>query len=75
MENKKIEFKTKFDTEYETSFYDEVLWLRSHGIRYDWVYVDHEGYSVWKYLKTPQLWECLSQMYKNVKYQKGATDK
>ena len=56
MENKKIEFKTKFDNEYETSFYDEVLWLRSHGIRYDWVYVDHEGYSVWKYLKTPQLW-------------------
>ena len=75
MENKKIEFKTKFDNEYETSFFFVLLWLRSHGIRYDWVYVDHEGYSVWKYLKTPQLWECLSQMYKNVKYQKGATDK
>lgn len=63
MENK------KFDKEYATSFYDEVLYLRKCGIRYEWVYRNDSGVSVWKYRKTYKLWKALAEMYKNSKYE------
>ena len=56
MENK------KYDKEYATSFYDEVLYLRKHGIRYEWVYTNDFGISVWKYKKTHRLWQALAEM-------------
>ena len=59
----------QWDKEYLTSFYDEVLWLRSHGIRYTWVTKNEYGISVWKYKKTHELWESLAEMYKNQKYE------
>lgn len=67
MENK------KFDKEYATSFYDEVLYLRKHGIRYEWVYTNEYGISVWKYKKTCNLWLTLAQMYNDKKYEIGGT--
>lgn len=63
MENK------KYDKEYSTSFYDEVLYLRKHGIRYEWVYTNDFGISVWKYKKTYSLWKALAKMYEDKKYE------
>ena len=63
MENK------KYDKEYSTSFYDEVLYLRKHGIRYEWVYTNEHGVSVWKYKKTHKLWKTLADMYKDRRYE------
>lgn len=63
MENK------KYDKEYATSFYDEVLYLRKHGIRYEWVYTNDFGISVWKYKKTYSLWKALAKMYEDKKYE------
>ena len=60
--------KKKFDKEYSTSFMDEVVWLRSHGIRYVWVYRNEDNISIWKYEKNYELWNCLAQMYKHEKY-------
>lgn len=62
------EEKRRYDKEYSTSFLDEVLWLRSHGIRYTWVYRNEYGISVWKYEKSYRLWNCLAQMYKQKRY-------
>lgn len=59
----------KFDKEYSTSFYDEVMFLRKHGIRYTWVYKNSDGISVWKFKKTRQLWLMLSEMYRDKKYE------
>lgn len=60
--------KIKWDKEYATSFYDEVAFLKSKGIRYSWVYTNEEGISVWKYKKEKRLWDALSEMYSNMKY-------
>lgn len=59
----------KWDMEYQTSFYDEVLYLRKHGIRYTWVYTNNIGISVWKYKKNRSLWLALADMYKDKKYE------
>lgn len=59
----------KWDMEYQTSFYDEVLYLRKHGIRYAWVYTNDAGISVWKYKKNRTLWLALADMYKDKKYE------
>ena len=59
----------KFDKEYATSFYDEVLWLRKHGVRYTWVSKNEFGISIWKYKKDRKLWLCLAEMYKDKKYE------
>lgn len=63
MENK------KFDKEYATSFYDEVLFLRKMGIRYTWVYKNEDGISVWKFKKNRALWLALADMYQDKKYE------
>ena len=60
--------KVKWDKEYATSYMDEVVFLRSKGIRYTWVYTNDDGISVWKYKKERKLWDALSQMYSNPKY-------
>lgn len=59
----------KFDKEYATSFYDEVLYLRKHGIRYEWVFKNENNISVWKFKKTRALWLTLADMYKDKKYE------
>lgn len=64
-----METKNKWDKEYQTSFYDEVAYLKANGIRYVWVYTNEYGISVWKFKKTKALWECLAQMYSSLKYE------
>lgn len=59
----------KFDKEYATSFYDEVLWLCKRGIRYTWVNKNESGISVWKYKKNRKLWTALADMYKDQRYE------
>lgn len=64
MENKK-----KYDKEYQTNFLDEVRFLKSKGIRYTWVYTNENDISVWKFKKEKKLWDALSEMYSQTKYQ------
>lgn len=64
-----MERKSKWDKEYQTSFLDEVIFLKSKGIRYAWVYSNADGISVWKYKKEKQLWLALAEMYSNTKYE------
>lgn len=56
------------DKEYATSFVDEYQYLKSCGIRYTFVKVDENGQTVWKYKKTPQLFESLKNFYVNNEY-------
>ena len=58
----------KFDKEYQTTFVDEFQWLKKYGIRYEFVKVDNYGRTVWKYKKTPELFECLKNFYINNEY-------
>ena len=60
--------KQKWDKQYNTSFIDEVVFLKSKKIRYEWVYTNENGISVWKYKKTRELWLALAEMYSDVKY-------
>lgn len=64
-----MEKKNIWDKEYQTSFLDEVLFLKSKGIRYTWVYKNEDGLSVWKYKKEKRLWSALAEMYSNTKYE------
>lgn len=64
-----MEKKSIWDKEYQTSFLDEVLFLKSKGIRYTWVYKNEDGLSVWKYKKNRTLWLSLAEMYSNTKYE------
>lgn len=59
----------KWDKEYSTSFFDEYIFLKSKKIRYKWVYTNEDGISVWKYKKEKRLWDALSEMYSNKKYE------
>lgn len=61
--------KTKWDKEYSTSFINEVAFLKSKKIRYTWVYTNDDGISVWKYKKEKRLWDALSEMYSDIKYE------
>ena len=63
-----MEKKSKWDKEYSTSFIDEVTFLTSKGIRYTWVYKNEDEISVWKFKKEKRLWDALSEMYSNKKY-------
>lgn len=64
-----MERKYRWDKEYHSSFLDEYLFLKRKGIRYEWVYTNEEGISVWKYKKTRELWLALAEMYKDKKYE------
>lgn len=64
-----MENKSKWDKEYATSFLNEVTFLKSKGIRYTWVFTNDEGVSVWKFRKTKELWDTLSEMYSDKKYE------
>lgn len=63
-----MEKKNIWDKEYQTSFLDEVVFLKSKGIRYTWVYKNEDNISVWKYRKEKRLWSALAEMYSNTKY-------
>jgi hypothetical protein len=60
--------KSRWDKEYSTSFINEVTFLKTKGIRYTWVYTNDDGISVWKFKKDKQLWDALSEMYSDLKY-------
>lgn len=64
-----MEKKNIWDKEYQTSFFDEVIYLKSKDIRYTWVYKNDDGISVWKYRKEKRLWSALADMYSNAKYE------
>lgn len=64
-----MEKKNIWDKEYQTSFFDEVVFLKSKGIRYTWVYTNENNISVWKYRKEKRLWSALAEMYSNTKYE------
>lgn len=53
----------KFDKEYSTQFSSEMNFLSNKGIKYTWVYINHDGVTVWKYKKEKRLWDALSEMY------------
>ena len=59
----------KFDKEYSTQYKEEMLFLRDKGIKYTWVYINEDGISVWKYKKEKKLWDALSEMYSENKYE------
>ena len=59
----------KFDKEYSTQYKEEMLFLRNKGIKYTWVYINEDGISVWKYKKEKKLWDALSEMYSENKYE------
>ena len=61
----------KFDKEYSTQYKEEMLFLRDKGIKYTWVYINEDGISVWKYKKEKCLWDALSEMYSENKYESG----
>lgn len=61
--------KTRWDKEYATSFINEVTFLKSKGIRYTWVYTNEDGVSVWKFRKEKRLWDALSEMYSDFRYE------
>ena len=63
-----MNINTKWDKEYSTSFINEVTFLKSMGIRYTWVFTNAHGVSVWKYKKEKRLWDALSKMYEDLKY-------
>lgn len=64
-----MEKNKRYDKEYATNFFDEVAYLKSKGIRYTWVYTNENGVSVWKFKKEKRLWDALSEMYSQLKYQ------
>lgn len=59
----------KFDKEYSTQYKEEMIFLRDKGIKYTWVYINEDGISVWKYKKEKKLWDALSEMYSENKYE------
>ncbi len=52
----------KFDNEYATQNVDEMQELKRCGIRYTFV-KEENGFTVWKYKKTPKLFEVLKNFY------------
>ena len=57
----------KIDNEYATQFVDEHQYLRSCGIKYTFVKTEN-GVTIWKYKKTPRLFETLKNFYINNEY-------
>ena len=68
-DDESMENKNKWDKEYATSFLNEVMYLKSKRIRYTWVFTNDDGVSVWKFKKTKSLWDALSEMYSDKKYE------
>ena len=57
----------KFDNEYSTQNIDEVNELKRCGIRYTFIKNDN-GVTIWKYTKTPKLFEVLKNFYIDTQY-------
>ena len=64
-----MEKKNIWDKVYQTSFLVEVLFLKSKGIRYTWVYKNEDVLWAWKFRKEKRLWSALAEMYSNTKYE------
>ena len=54
----------KFDKEYSTQWIKEVEWLKEKGIRYTFVKTDKNNLTTYKYKKTTELFNALSDFYK-----------
>lgn len=52
----------KYDKEYSTQYYPEVIYLKENGINYTFVKVVNEV-STYKYEKTPELFKLLEIFY------------
>ena len=57
----------KIDREYAAKWYPEVDYLLKHGVRYTFV-KGEQGITVWKFVKTPELFLQLSHFYETVYY-------
>lgn len=57
--------ETKFDKEYSTQWMEEILYLKSRGIRYSFV-KNINGIETYKYTKTLELFKVLCDFYENV---------
>lgn len=56
----------KFDKEYSTQWMREVEWLREHGIPYNFVKVDENKVTSFKYTKTKELFKALFDLYSQI---------
>ena len=52
----------KYDKEYSTQYYPEVMFLRELGIVYSFVKII-DGVSTYKYTKSPELFKALEHFY------------
>lgn len=59
--------KNVWDKEYNTSWLEEVKFLKDHGIRYSFV-KEHDGISTYKYTKTLELFQTLALFYETIYY-------
>lgn len=59
--------KMKIDNEYSTMFVDEQQYLSKCGVKYTFVKTEN-GITIWKYKKTPRLFEKLKNFYINNEY-------
>ena len=59
----KNDMKKCFDIEYQTQWRDEVDFLKSVGIRYEFVKRSKEGISTYKYKKSSELFRQLAIFY------------
>ena len=66
MKGMNIIYETKFDKEYQTQYFSEVCWLTERGIRYTFV-KKVNGLITYKYEKTAELFEALTEFYKTQK--------
>lgn len=62
--------KTAFNTEYETQWRKEYLFLKESGFKPTFVRIDDYGVRTYKYKKTPELFMALTHFYTQVKFDK-----
>lgn len=58
--------KRKFDKEYSTYYTKERDFLASRGIMYDFVKLDEQDLSIFKYKKSHKLFSALADFYKEL---------
>lgn len=56
----------KFDKEYSTQWYTEVAYLSDHGVPYEFVKLNEQGITVYKYKKTEKLFRTLCDLYEKL---------
>lgn len=55
-----------FDKEYSTQWMREVEWLKQHGVKYEYVKVDENEITTFKYKKTKKLFKELYNYYSQI---------